>query len=110
MKKKIIYIAGPFRASTPWQIEQNIRTAEAAALALAKQNYIPLCPHTMYRFFQDSLPDQFWLSATLQLLNLCDAIYLLPNYKNSQGSLKELERAKELNLTILHFDANTKTP
>lgn len=33
---RIIYVAGPFRGSNAWEIEQNIRRAEAVGLAVAK--------------------------------------------------------------------------
>lgn len=60
-KMKAVYIAGPFRAPTPWEVETNIRTAETNGLYVAKLGAIPRIPHTMYRFFDGSLPDEFWL-------------------------------------------------
>ncbi len=31
---KLLYVAGPYRAKSEWQLEQNIRNAEAVALEL----------------------------------------------------------------------------
>lgn len=31
---KVVYIAGPFRAATPWLVEANVRRAEEVALAV----------------------------------------------------------------------------
>jgi nucleoside 2-deoxyribosyltransferase len=74
MSRPKIYIAGPFRASTPWEIEQNVRCAEAHGLLVAQLGAIPIIPHAMYRFFQDALPDEFWLEAGLRIMDGCQAL------------------------------------
>lgn len=87
MKAPLIYIAGPFRAPTPWEIEQNIRRAEEFGLAVAKAGGIPVIPHAMYRFFQDSLPDEFWLQAGLEILQPCHAVAVCVSRERSLQSL-----------------------
>lgn len=99
---KIIYVAGPFRAATPWGIEQNIRKAEGFALSVAKLGLVPLCPHSMYRFYQDSLPDEFWLAATLALLKPCDGILLIPGWENSSGSRGEKKYAEDNKIEVFY--------
>lgn len=42
------------------------------------------------------------MNVTLALLSLCDTIYMLNNYKNSDGALEELEFAKNNGHTILY--------
>lgn len=90
----IVYIASKFRGATPWDVEQNIRRAEEAALQVARAGHVPLCPHTMYRHFDKALPDEFWLAATIALLERCDAILMLPGWESSRGACAELERAQ----------------
>lgn len=51
------------------------------------------CTPTMYRHFDKSLPDVFWLDATLALLARCDAILLLPTWHESKGACAEREYA-----------------
>ena len=59
---KVIYIAGPFRAKTAWQIECNIRHAENTAFFLMKEfSVMPLIPHANTRYFHGSFEDQFML-------------------------------------------------
>jgi uncharacterized protein (UPF0297 family) len=97
----IVYVAGPFRAGTNYnQQEENIRAAEAAGLQIAKEGMAPLIPHTMYRFFQGALPDEFWLRATLALLRRCHALYLLPTWKESQGACAERDDAEAHGIPI----------
>jgi hypothetical protein len=86
---KTVYIAGPFRASSAWLIEQNIRKAEEYALDIAVMGAAPLCPHTMYRFFQGALPDRFWLEVTMELAKKCDAIFMCNGWEQSSGSRGE---------------------
>jgi hypothetical protein len=88
---RVVYVAGPFRAPTPWRVEQNIRRAEELALEVARCGAVPLCPHTVYRFFNGELDDQFWLDATMELLKRCDAIIVTPDWEKSSGARAEVE-------------------
>ena len=73
----LIYIAGSFRAKLPGLVELNVRAAEEAAL------------HCMYRNFNGTVSDPFWLEATLSLLMRCDAVLLLDGWRGSSGSMAE---------------------
>jgi hypothetical protein len=86
---KLVYVAGPYRAKSPWEIELNIRKAEEYGLDVAKLGAVPLIPHTMYRFYQGQLPDAFWLGGTKQLLRVCHAALFIPGWENSSGSKDE---------------------
>lgn len=90
-----IYIAGPFRGPNAWAIENNIREAEYAGLEVAKIGLCPVIPHSMFRFFQGTLPDSFWLEATTELLRPCQGILMLPKWRQSAGSRAELGFALE---------------
>lgn len=94
----LVYIAGPYRGINAWEVELNIRVAEKAGMAVAKTGAIPLIPHTMYRYWDGTLSDEFWLGCGLRLLEACKAIVLCPNWKKSSGTLGELERSRELGL------------
>ena len=86
---KVVYIAGPYRAATAWQIEQNIRRAEAVALAVARLGAMPLCPHALTRFYHGELTDEFWLDGTAELLKRCDASMHVIGWEFSEGSVDE---------------------
>ena len=91
---KLIYVAGPYRAESAWEVEKNIRRAEEAGLTLAGLGACPVIPHTMFRFFNGLRTDEFWLEATLQLLSKCDAVYMVPGWENSEGSIGEHAHAQ----------------
>lgn len=101
---KIFYIAGPFRGKDAWAVEGNIRVAETLGMIVASEGGVPLIPHSMYRFFDKSLPDQFFLDGTMRLLERCDAIVLTSNWAQSSGARAERARAIEFGLPV--FDCS----
>ena len=101
---KVVYIAGPYCAQTAWEVEQNVRNAECWALAVAQAGAVPLCPHTMNRYFFGAagLSDEgFWLPGMLELVGRCDGLLLIPGWEASAGARGERDRAVKLELPIL---------
>lgn len=97
---KVVYIAGPFRGASSWDIEQNIRRAEELALEVWRLGAACLCPHTNTRFFQNAAPDDVWLAGDLELLRRCDAVLVTPDWHRSRGAQKEVSAAAELNIPV----------
>jgi hypothetical protein len=93
LEKPLVYIAGPFRAETAWEIEENIRKAERVALEVAEHGGVPVCPHTMYRFFHGTLSDETWLNVTMNLLTVCHAVISIDERGWSEGTNAELREA-----------------
>lgn len=100
---KVIYIAGPYRADTPWRVEKNVREAEEVALQVWLAGAIALCPHSMTRFYNGIGTDEMWLEGTKELLRRSDGVILVDGWKYSEGTLGELEEADKLNLPV--FDS-----
>ena len=103
MSTKLIYIAGPFRAPTPWDIEQNIRRAEALALEAWKLGGVGvICPHANTRFFQHSAPDAYWLDGDLEMVRRCDALLTTDDFVRSSGAKCEVAEALIRNIPVFH--------
>lgn len=100
---KLIYVAGPFRGKSTWEIENNIRRAEEVGAELAKQGFFPVIPHTMLRFFQGLAEDSFWLEGDLELLRRCDAVVMVPGWERSVGASKERQEALRLGIPVAFF-------
>ncbi len=98
----IVFIAGPFRAATPWEQEQNIRRAETLALEVWREGHVALCPHAMTRFYQDAAPDDVWLSGMRMLLARSDAVLTVDGWEESEGSRLEIDVAREHGLPVYH--------
>jgi hypothetical protein len=104
--KPLVYIAGPFRAPTPWGVECNVREAEAAVAAMIEASagmVVPIAPHMLFRYFDKLAPDTYFLEATLALLRKCDALYLLPGWERSSGTRGELQEANRLGLIVSEY-------
>jgi hypothetical protein len=97
---KLIYVAGPFRASGQWQIFQNIRRAEALALQVWQMGAACICPHKNTEYFNGAAPDRVWLDGDLEMVRRCDAILCAPGWEASSGSLGEVALAKQLGLPV----------
>jgi len=106
MYDRLIYVAGPYRASTEWQLEQNIRTAETATVRLVQKGYAVICPHKNTAHLGGVAPDETWLQICLEIVNRCDAIYLLKTWRESKGAVREWKRAIAKGLTIYEQGVN----
>lgn len=100
---RLIYIAGKFRAPTPWLVEQNVRTAEEWMLKIWKLGAVGVCPHTMGRFTDKELQDNLVLDGTLELLRRCDAVFMIPdNWKMSSGAITERQEAIKMKIPVFY--------
>lgn len=99
-----IYIAGAYRAPTPWQITENIHAARLLSLAVWKLGAVALCPHANTALFDGEADDAIWLEGDLELLRRCDAILMVPNWKQSQGASAEWRFAKAQRLATFSAD------
>lgn len=86
---KIIYVAGKFRAPNAWETELNIRKAEEVAIQIWKAGAACICPHTNTRFFDGAVPNDVFLEGDLDILDRCDAIFMLDNWRDSDGAVGE---------------------
>ncbi len=100
----LVYVAGPYRASNAWLVEQNIRRAEAVAIQVAEVGCYPITPHTNTRgYFEHAQPDaDFWLQATLELMRRCDAVLMMPNWRESSGAIGEFNEAVRMGKPTLY--------
>ena len=98
----LIYIAAPFRGSTPYDVRRHVEAARDIGLTVAILGGYPIIPHTMTADFDKQLTDQFWLDGTMELLRRCDAILMGPRWMYSTGATAEREEAKRLGLPIFY--------
>lgn len=103
MKK--IYIAGPYRGANAWEVERNIRRVEELGFRVAEMGGLPVIPHTMYRYWDGTLTDDFWLACGIKLLDVCDAVCVVTGYANSRGTLAEIKHACEIGKAVFRQDS-----
>ena len=90
---KLLYLAGPYRAKTIFGHIRNIWRAWQAAKCYWKQGYCVFTPHLNSALMESVCPDVYFLGGYLEILRHCDAIVMLPGWKNSFGSQIEYSKA-----------------
>ena len=96
----VVYIAGPFRGKSHWDVEQNIRRAEGLALEAWRAGFAVICPHTNTRFFDGAADDKVWLEGDLEILVRCDVVLLTDDWERSSGARAEVAHAREWNVPV----------
>lgn len=104
---KVVFISGPYRAPTVYQIQQNINAARAVALRYWEQGYAVICPHANTALMDGALPDHVWLDGDIELVKRCDVIVMMRNWRSSCGALQELATARTYELDVI-FDEETE--
>jgi nucleoside 2-deoxyribosyltransferase len=91
----VIYLAGPYRADTWGKVMTNVAQAMDVAAELLRAGFTVICPHSMTHSFEMyKLEDDVFLDSDLRLLERCDAVIMLPNWRASSGSRAEYQHAK----------------
>ena len=88
MKKKV-YISGPMRGKK--ESESRHAFAEAQAM-LESEGYIAIDPWDLQEYVP-GLSDYESLHLDIEILMLCDAIYMLPGWTRSLGARQEFRTA-----------------
>jgi hypothetical protein len=99
---KVIYIAGKYRGSCEWEVVQNIRLAEKAAIFVWQHGGTALCPHKNTALFGGLCKDEVWLRGDCELLKRCDAVFAIENWRDSSGARVEVELARSSNIPVLY--------
>lgn len=95
---KVIYVAGPFRGKTAWEVAENVRRAERLGYEVARLGLMPLIPHANTAHFDGELTADFWLEGTMELLRRSDAVIFTPDWERSSGARAEEAEAKRLGI------------
>ena len=101
-----VYIAGKYSDKDEAGEDKNIMLAAAVAAEYLKDGWAVFCPHTMTQIIDRKFnrPRQLkwedWLAADIHWISKCDAIHMLPNWRESEGAKVEYLVAKGLGLEI----------
>ena len=104
---KVVYIIGPFRGKSHWEVSENVRNAERLGLEVAKLGAMPMIPHKNTENFDGLFADEFLIEGTKELLRRSDAAITVMamgiDYKKSQGSMGEvIEMTERLRRPVFH--------
>jgi hypothetical protein len=106
--KKVIYVSGPMRAPTLWQVRKNCMRIIETGWELIKRGWCVIVPV----WFGDFLTDEDWknidhweeviVGSDCEIVKRCDTIFMCKGWEKSSGANKELETAKEYELEIIY--------
>ena len=90
-----IYVAGCYSADNVIEVLHNIREGVKMGAKLLKMGYSPFCPWLdhQYSFYEDISVEQYY-KYSLDFLEVCDAMLVLPGYEKSKGTIAEIRFAK----------------
>ena len=107
-----VYLASPYQADTPEEIEQNVQYVLEVATMLIQAGYTVYVPHLVHYLDLHAnglgvhLSRETWLKQGMEWLKQCDAILVLGI---SHGVEKEIELARSLDMPI-YFDLRYLMP
>ena len=106
---KVIYVAGAYRSNSWNGVWENINHARTVARRLWLEEWAVICPHANTIFMDGEDTDGVFLKGDLEILRRCDAIYMLNNWKGSEGARGELELATVLDLEVYFEETDNVT-
>lgn len=100
-KRFLIYIAGALRGDIPTYISNASKMIKYGELIrrVGYSVYIPALDLLQGLVMGDMEFDDYF-NNSFAILPRCDALYLVPNWENSEGTKKEIALAKSLNIPV----------
>jgi len=104
---KIAYIVGSYTSKYLLKRIWNIWKARKVAFKYWKLGYVVICPHSNTAFFdgffrKGPIEESFFLKGYLHLIEVADLLVVLPTWKVSSGSIKEIDKAQKLGIEIIY--------
>jgi hypothetical protein len=104
---KRVYIAGAYSSDNVLGVLDNIRKGMRAGLDVLLLGYAPFVPwfdHQFQFMLQDgeSLNVETYKQYSMAWLEASQAVYVIPGYEKSMGTMAEITRAHELNIPVYY--------
>lgn len=100
-KVPLVYVAGP-HSGNPFKRMRDILRAWWYTRVICRMGLYTYTPHLQTAFFDGVQPYDFFMRMGIKALDNCDIIFLLPGWRASNGTSKEVEEAKVLNMPIAY--------
>jgi nucleoside 2-deoxyribosyltransferase len=102
---KLIYVAGKYTGKDFDEIEGHIQAARSFAVEIWRRGHVAICPHlNTYHFEQNlNLTQEDYYERDFMILQRCDGLFAMPNWKDSRGAQMEVQFAHEQGIPV-YFD------
>lgn len=104
MRPSYIYVAGPYTANSQEEINRNIERADETGKQLVMKGHYPFIPHKQTAQWEkdERLTYEHFIALDLAWIEVCDAIIMIGDWKNSNGAREEYYYAIRCGLTVYH--------
>ena len=96
----LIYVAGAYKGD----VSANIRKAEDISISLIRNGWHVITPHKNtagYEQYEDEvITKKTWITMDLNILERCDALYVMDNWTTSEGTQCEMGFAFKHNIPM----------
>lgn len=101
----LIYVAGPYSASSEYTVAQNIEEAKQISARLWEKGHAVICPHMNTAFFENeaNVSYQQYMDGDFMMVRRCDAMVMTPRWRDSKGAKMEHEYARSLGIPIYYW-------
>lgn len=101
-----VYVAGRYLADNVIDVLKNIGRGEKACAELFKLGFYPFSPWADRSFVTNNPDDVFTVEEfykySIAWLEVSDVMLVLPGFKTSGGTMKEIEIAAELGIPVFY--------
>lgn len=103
MKK--VYVAGAMQADNILQVLENISVGVKYGAILLQNGFAPFVPHLDIAFklqqgAEYNVPMEYYYDYTMEWLKASECVVVCPNWKNSKGTIAEINMAEALNIPV----------
>ena len=103
----LIYVAGPYSGD----VVANVRRAEDISIALIRNGWHVITPHKNtdgYEQYENgtTITKSTWFDMDLNALARCDAMYVMCDWRLSQGTVDEIGFATEQCIPVYYEDTD----
>jgi hypothetical protein len=98
---EVVYIAGPYSSPHPGVVLQNVAEAVAFGQQVRALGLVPVVPHVaILPTGRTEAEYEAAMAECFELLSRCDAVVLMPTWRNSPGAVRERAHAEALGIEI----------
>jgi hypothetical protein len=104
-RKIIVYVSGAYYGKDSGQsIKSNVELAKQAAIELWERGYGVICPHTNSHFTKEECNCNYddYLVSYLEIVKRCNVVFMLDNWKESNGASTERQIALENDIPVFY--------
>lgn len=97
---KLIFIAGPYRAPTNWQMSKNVQNAREYGALVAQAGSYPVIPIVNTAFMDGMIENDPWISGIMRLLQRSDGVLFIPGWQESEGAKIEYRECLDSDIPL----------